>query len=942
MASRNPTDGSRVVGADPAYMEAMHHDWREDPNSVPDSWRHFFEGMAFAGRLSLPGDEGNVPESSSQFSVAELVRAYRREGHLAAQVDPLDLTPRRLDLLELSRWGFREEDLEREFDGTIVSSGFSVMALGDIRQLVHETYCRSIGVEYMHIQDDSVRLWLRQEMESCRNDPNYSNERRLEILGGLTDAELFEKFTHSRYPGQKRFSLEGGETLIPSLQALIEAAAKSGVAEIVLGMAHRGRLNVLANVMGMSYEMIFSEFEGNFLPDSVQGDGDVKYHKGYSSQWRAKNGEVVHLSLTANPSHLEAVNPVVEGRVRAKQRQRGDTERRSSVLPLLIHGDAAFSGQGVVAETLNLSQLPGYRTGGTVHLVINNQIGFTTLPEEARSSAYCTDVAKAVEAPIFHVNGDDPEAVVYATELALRFRQRFGRDVVVDMVCYRRHGHNEGDDPAFTQPVLYAQIKDRPSVRKLYIDRLLEGKGLTNEQVAQMAEEFRARLESAHETAKRDNVELEVQAFEGVWRGFDGPFKHETVDTHVEQDALMTIGRSLCTAPEGFNLNPKVGRQLKRRLDTFESTNTVDWPFAELLAFGSLLTEKTPVRLSGQDSGRGTFSQRHSVWQDFKSQQPYVPLNHLQPDQAKFCVYNSLLSEAAVLGFEYGYSLSEPNMLLMWEAQFGDFVNGAQVIIDQFITGAESKWQRDSGLVMLLPHGYEGQGPEHSNAYVERFLQGCAEMNAQVCIPSTPAQYFHLLRRQVRRDIRLPLIVFTPKSLLRHKRVISSVSELANGQFSEVLKDPHPPKKARRLVFCTGKVFWDLLEYREAQKIDDVALIRVEQLYPLQQETLREIADEHSEATEVIWTQEEPQNRGAWTHLFPQLLELFPDRLVGYVGREASASPSTGSLKRHRQEQEQLVKETLTGKIGKESDESRRQSTGGRRVGYRRSFDRVV
>jgi len=905
------------LAIDATYLDQMHERWRQDPASVPTTWQYFFSGMSYAetadedGDLCAPAREVATRAVRAQAQVANLILAYRRQGYRAACVDPLRACPTLTSVLTPERWGFGPQDMQTEFDAQLLRTSHEHLTLANLLALLSETYCGALGVEYMHIADREQRDWLQVQMEGRRNQPALSSEQKLDILVALTDAEVFEKFTHSRYPGQKRFSLEGGESLIPALHVLVEGAAELGVEEIVFGMAHRGRLNVLSNVLGMSYEMMFSEFEGHFLPDSVQGDGDVKYHKGYSSDWTTKTSKVVHLSLTANPSHLEAVDPVVEGRVRAKQRRRGDTEDRHRVLPLLIHGDAAFAGQGVVAETLNLSQLKGYRVGGTLHLVINNQIGFTTLPEESRSTTNCTDVAKMVEAPIFHVNGDNPEAVVYAVDLALRFRQRFSRDVVVDIVGYRRHGHNEGDDPALTQPVLYAGIKNRPSVREQYIARLVEQGHLQPEQAERRVSQFRQRLESAHQTAKRENVAIQVQAFEGLWKGFDGPFSFKPVDTSVPHSTLLSVARALCQVPDGFNLNPKVARQLPKRLQATEQQQSVDWAFAELLAMGTLLHEGTPVRLSGQDSARGTFSQRHAVWQDIETQQPYIPLNHLRDGQARFCVYNSSLSEAAVLGFEYGYALTEPGMLIMWEAQFGDFANGAQVIIDQFILGAESKWQRDSGIVLLLPHGYEGQGPEHSNAYLERFLQGCAENNVQICYPSTPAQYFHLLRGQVRRDIRLPLIVMTPKSPLRHKRVQSPVQQLRDGRFVEILDDPAPPARARRLVLCTGKLFWDLIAYREAQGIDDVALVRIEQLYPFHDQLFRSVVGAYEGASQVVWAQEEPRNRGAWTFLFPRLLQHLGSRLCGYVGREPSASAATGSLNRHRQEQERIVRQAL-------------------------------
>ncbi|MCC6748726.1 MAG: 2-oxoglutarate dehydrogenase E1 component [Deltaproteobacteria bacterium] len=905
-ASKGARDGSAdLLGQSAEYVEELYATWRQDPGAVPESWRAFFAGYEL-GQAGAPGSA----EGHAQSKLASLIYAYRSQGHWMAHVNPIAPPPGDHPALALEAFGFTEADLPRVFD-TGHLPGPPRATLGEILTQLRETYCRSVGVEYVHIQDREVRRWLQAQMEPGRNRPAFPRARRLQILEDLTDATAFERFTHSRYPGQKRFSVEGAETLIPALRALIELAAELGVGEVVVGMAHRGRLNVLANVLGMPHELIFSEFEGNFLPDSVHGDGDVKYHKGYGSEVRTQTGRAVHLSLTANPSHLEAVSPVVEGRVRAKQRQKGDTETRRAVLPLLIHGDAAFAGQGIVAETLNLSLLPGYRTGGTVHLVIDNQIGFTTLPGEARSTCYATDVAKMIEAPIFHVNGEDPEAMVFATELALRFRQTFGRDVVVDLVCYRRHGHNEGDDPTYTQPVMYARIAERPPVAELYRQQLVAAGELGAAEAEELALDYRARLEQAHELVKRTRTQFRPRTFEEHWQGLDAPFSFAPTDTGVPRELLGEVGRALTAAPADFHLNPKIARRLEAQRKALEGDGSVDWAFAEALAFGTLLAEGTPVRLSGQDSARGTFSQRHAVWQDVTSQAPFVPLNHLREGQARFCVYNSSLSEAAVLAFEYGYALSEPRMLILWEAQFGDFANGAQVIVDQFITGAESKWERDNGLVLLLPHGYEGQGPEHSSAYLERYLQATADHNIQVCYPTTPAQYFHLLRRQVRRPFRLPLVVMTPKSMLRRKEAVSALGELADGRFQEVLDDTRDPRSVRRIVLCTGKLFWELREACERQGREDVALVRLEQLYPLHEERLTAALGRYPAATELTWAQEEPENRGAWSYIFPILLRLAPGLRLAYAGRRRSASSATGSLKAHEHEQQQVLEAAL-------------------------------
>jgi 2-oxoglutarate dehydrogenase E1 component len=894
-----------IANAD--FVEALYEQWKAAPDSVSEPWQMFFQGFEMA---MCPRDCVASDRAGDQSRVASLIYNYRDQGHVIAQIDPLGNNPASHPQLELREFGFSESDLDRVFD-TGHLGGPKRAPLREIIAILRDTYCRSIGVEYLHIQDVRIRRWLQARMEPVRNRPAFSRERKIAILRCLNDAEMFEHFSHSRYLGQKRFSLEGGESMIAGLHQTVELAPELGVEEIVMGMAHRGRLNVLVNILDKSYAEIFTEFEGNFLPNTVGGDGDVKYHRGYTSDHLNADGRSVHITLTSNPSHLEAVDPVVEGRARAKQRQRNDLETRTRVLPLLIHGEAAFAGQGLVAETLNLSQLEGYTTGGTLHLIVNNQIGFTTLPRDAHSTKYASDVAKMIEAPIFHVNGDDPEAVVFAMELALRFRQEFHRDVVVDMICYRRHGHNEADEPMYTQPVLYRKIKDRPSVRKLYTKQLIDSGDLSEEEADAFASEFKARLEQAYEYVREAKPDLGVQAFEDLWQGLNNPYCYDCVATAVKHGELVRAARALTTIPEGFSLNPKVARRLPEIFESVKERGRVDWATAELLALGTLLLEGTPVRLSGQDSARGTFSQRHAVWHDMDTQGPYIPLNHLAPDQPKFGAYNSMLSEAAVLGFEYGYSLSDPRKLVLWEAQFGDFANGAQVIIDQFIVSSESKWQRTSGLVMLLPHGYEGQGPEHSNAYLERYLAACAEDNIQVCNLTTPAQHFHALRRQVKRSFRRPLIIMSPKSLLRHPLCVSTVEELIGGGFQEILDDPRPPAKARRLILCTGKVYYDVLARREADGVEDVALVRIEQLYPFNESAMDRIQGKYGDIEQVIWAQEEPRNRGAWTFMFPRLLERFPNIPVRYVGRQASASPATGSLRIHKEEQDEIARLAL-------------------------------
>ncbi len=920
----------------------------------------FFRGfeMAMCPRTCVASTRAHL-----QSQIASLIFAYRTEGHLAAHLDPLSEPVDCITIpdLDYRNYGFAEHDLDTVFDtghlgGSVQTSVAPPRATGvnpsadgrasaearnnengrdarstmppraslqSILSILQETYCRTIGVQYTHIQDKAIRRWLQAEIEPRRNRPNFDRAKKAEILRLLSEAEMFELFIHTRYPGHKRFSLQGGETLIPAVHALVEMAPDLGVNEIVLGMAHRGRLNMLANILDKEYDMIFSEFEGMLLPDSFGGDGDVKYHLGFSSNHVNASGKSVHLTLTANPSHLEAVDPVVLGRVRAKQRQLhhmkggsyapGEKVDRRGVLPFLIHGDAAFAGQGLVAETLNMSQLKGYHVGGTVHFVINNQIGFTTAPQDARSSAYCTDSAKAIEAPIFHVNGDDPEAVVFVTELALKFRQEFERDVVIDMLCYRRFGHNEADEPAFTQPLMYQKIKDRLSIYKLYGKNLLEAGEIDPAQTEKMASDFQSDLQK-HFTNHKKEVEFRSHAVDPRWEGLDQKSGDAPFKTTVSPELLEQIARAITRVPDGFNINPKIARQMAEKLKAFEQDSGLDWSFAEALALGTLLIEKTPIRLSGQDSERGTFSQRHSVWKDMVTEARYIPLNNISSDQSHFCVYNSPLSEASVLGFDYGYSLAEPRMLVLWEAQFGDFSNGAQMIIDQFIVASQSKWQRTSGLVMLLPHGFEGQGAEHSNAYLERYLSACAQDNIQVCNLTTPAQYFHVLRRQMKRKFRRPLILMAPKSMLRHKLAVSKLNEFTNDGFHEILDDSMPPKKPRRLVLCCGKLYYDLSEFRSAQGVQDIALVRIEQLYPLKNKLMLEIAGRYKGIDEIVWAQEEPKNRGAWPFIRPWLQYLFPEIPLHYIGRGYAASPATGSLLRHQKEQENIVESAILGK----------------------------
>ncbi|MDK2972575.1 MAG: 2-oxoglutarate dehydrogenase component [Candidatus Sumerlaeota bacterium] len=907
----------------PDYIEAQYTRWKENPDSVGEEWQRFFQGFDLGARHrseenDVPG--GDRPEAHPHFEslqsrVDSLVYHYRDVGHLIAQLDPLGRSARSHPLLELEAFGLSEEHLPMVFNAERIRAGAGRMTLKEIIDVLRATYCGSIGVEYMDIQNTPERRWLQNRMEQCQNRPEFDKAAKIRIALLLRRAEAFESFLQTNYVGQKRFSLEGAETLIPLLDTIIQSASPLGVDEMVFGMAHRGRLNVLANIMNKSMEELFSEFEDNYEPGTIMGDGDVKYHKGYSTDVVTLAGRQMHLSLTGNPSHLEAVDPVVCGRVRAKQRVSGDSDR-ASVLGVLIHGDAAFAGQGIVAETLNLSQLRGYRTGGTIHVIVNNQIGFTTLPEDGRSGTYCTDVAKMIQAPIFHVNGDDPEAVCHVVQLAVEFRQTFAKDVVIDMYCYRRLGHNESDEPSFTQPMLYEIIRNHPSPYTIYSAKLVEQKTATEAELDRMAHELDEQMSDAQKRARKTGVPVSNIPFQKEWANYSARYSHDPVATGAPIELLHTIAASWTNFPEGFSPNPKVGRILKRRYESVLEGKGIDWASAEQLAMGSLLAEGTPVRLSGQDSRRGTFSHRHAALWDVHTADIHIPNNNLGIEQARFCVYDSPLSEAAVLGFDYGYSLDNPDMLICWEAQFGDFANGAQTIIDQFIVSSESKWRRSSGIVLLLPHAYEGQGPEHSSGWLERFLQLSAEDNIQVCNMTTPAQYFHVLRRQMRRNFRKPLVIMSPKSLLRHPDVVSTIEDLTTGHFREVIDDPNAdPAKVRRVVLCSGKVYYDLIAARQKSGQTDVAIVRVEQLHPFPKDQLNAVLDRYrGKAAEFIWCQEEPQNRGAWTFINPMLEDECGIRFR-HVGRPRAASPAVGSLKRHQMEQKALVAEALnTGK----------------------------
>ncbi len=859
---------------------------------------------------AVPGSHEAIEK---QALVGQLIRSYRVRGHLAAHLDPLGTEPEPQRELSLSEYGLTVWDLDRKFIAGGLAGHSGMLPLREILDILRETYCRHVGVEFYHIPDPEVRHWLQERMESTRNSEPLPPEMKMRILEKLNAAEAFEKFLHTAYVGHKRFSLEGAEALIPMLDAVLNDAAVLGIEESVIGMAHRGRLNVLANIVGKSYASIFSEFEGVVDPMSSLGSGDVQYHIGAAGVHESPNGARVAVVVASNPSHLEAVDPVVEGMARARQDVREEGTRGSRVLAILIHGDAAFTGQGIVAETLNLSQLEGYRTGGTVHVVVDNQIGFTTTPSEGRSSFYATDLAKAVFAPIFHVNGDHPEEAVRAIRLALAFRQQFHRDAVVDLVCYRRWGHNEADDPSYTHPLLYAKIEKHRSVRKLYTEELLRRGDIDPRAAEDALADFRKRLDGAFEEVRRARGEAaaqarpELEAIEGVAR--------PSPETAAPRETLETVLAALDRVPEGFEAHPKLVKQLARRKDEFQA-DRIDWALAEALAFGSIVLEGTPVRLSGEDSGRGTFSQRHAILYDYRTGQPFVPLAHLAPGQASFEVYDSLLSENAVLGFEYGYSVDRPEALVLWEAQFGDFGNGAQVVIDQFIASAEEKWDQKSGLVLLLPHGYEGQGPDHSSARLERFLKLCARGNMAVAVPSTPAQYFHLLRRQALSEDRKPLVTLTPKSLLRHREAVSPAAALATGGFEEVLDDPSvsDPSDVRRVVLCSGKVYYDLAAHRKEGGFLDTALVRLEQDYPFPAERISSLLARYGRAKDVVWAQEEPRNMGAWDFVEERVLDnLAAGQSLRYAGRPSSSSPATGSYKKHLAEQRALLADAFQG-----------------------------
>jgi 2-oxoglutarate dehydrogenase E1 component len=930
-----------------AYVEALYDRYLEDPRSVDAHWRDFFSGLgntqgdvshaplvaalrqrARATRstsASLPERASGVAAAGSaakQGAVSRLIQIFMNRGHLVAEIDPLGLMQRPVPkVLNLDYFGLTEGDLDTEFfTGSRNEAIKPWLPLREILAQLRQIYCGTIGAEFAHVSNSTERLWLQDRFQVGRLQQHFSIDDRKNILWQLTAADGLERYLATKYPAQKRFSLEGGDSLIPLLDDLIQSSGRQDVEDIVIGMAHRGRLNVLVNVLGKSPDELFSEFEGKYDLKKLKGSGDVKYHKGFSCDVRTPRGNV-HVALAFNPSHLEIVNPVVEGSVRARQERRND-ERGDKVMPILLHGDAAFAGQGVVMETLQLSQARGFYTGGTIHVVINNQVGFTIAdPRDARSTLYCSDVAKMIEAPILHVNGDDPEAVVYAARLALEYRMKFHKDFVIDLVCYRRLGHNEADEPAATQPMMYQAIRRKPVARQLYADRLIAEGTLSQAEVDAMVEAYRRGLDEGKPQA-RSVLGLIGNKYTVDWT------KYAEVDwvtkprTGVRIESLRDYGARVTSFPQGFSLHRQVQRIVDDRRRMASGELPVDWGFAETLAYASLLDEGYEIRLTGQDSGRGTFFHRHAVGHDQATGATYVPLQHLKPGQPRFRVTDSLLSEEAVMGFEYGYSTTDPNCLVIWEGQFGDFGNGAQVVIDQFISSGEAKWGRVCGLTLFLPHGYEGQGPEHSSARLERFLQLCAENNMSVCVPSTPAQMFHMLRRQMLRRFRKPLIVMTPKSLLRHKLSVSSMDDLAQGPFRNVIDeiDDLAASGVRRVVFCSGKVYFDLLEARRAGEVRDVAIVRVEQLYPFPSDEYVAVLRRYPHAGEIVWCQEEPQNQGAWYQIRHRLQEpIGPQHELLYSGRAPAAAPATGIPQLHAVEQRSLVQAALTATIKEES-----------------------
>jgi len=930
---------SHLQGGNLAYVEQLFETYLTDPNAIPEEWRSYFDqlpsvdgnggpdvahsvireqfGYISRHQRSLGGSAPANATSASekkQIRVLQLINAFRFRGHQESRLDPLGVWQRQsVEDLDPSFHELGSSDMDLEFQTGSLNFGSETMKLADIVSGLRQTYCGSIGAEYMHVVDTRIKRWFQQRMEPVRSRPEYEASTRKHILERLIAAEGLEKYLGSRYPGVKRFGLEGGESLIPCLDELIQRAGSYGAKEIVVGMAHRGRLNVLVNTLGKNPRELFDEFEGKKLADF--GSGDVKYHQGFSSNVMTPGGEV-HLAMAFNPSHLEIVSPVVEGSVRARQDRRGDNVG-NQVVPIVMHGDAAFAGQGVVMETFQGSQTGGYGIGGTIHIVINNQVGFTThKQEDARSTEYCTDVAKMVQAPILHVNADDPEAVMFVTRMAMDYRNEFKRDVVIDLVCYRRRGHNEADEPAATQPVMYDKIRKLKTTRVQYADDLIAAGVITEQESKQMESEYRDALDNGEHVVKslvkEPNTDLYVD-----WTPYLGHEWTAKCKTSVPIKTIQELGKKLTRLPEGFSIQRQVSKIVKDREKMTAGALALNWGYGEMMAYATLLDEGHPIRITGQDVGRGTFSHRHAVLHNQKDGSTYISLKELSEDQPRFDIYDSYLSEEAVVAYEYGYAGTAPHGLVVWEAQFGDFANGAQVVIDQFLTSGEHKWGRLCGLTMLLPHGYEGQGPEHSSARLERYLQLCAEHNIQVCVPSTPSQVFHMLRRQAKRPLRKPLIAITPKSLLRHKEAVSDLDDLTTGTFKTVLREKElsDPKKVTRLIMCSGKVYYDLLEKKKSDERDDVAIVRIEQLYPFPEDDLDEILAEYPKLKHAVWCQEEPMNQGAWYcsqhHMHHSLNRLDPKLQLQYAGRKASAAPACGHMSVHIEEQKQLVNDAF-------------------------------
>ena len=922
MSSHSSDPLSPLNGQNIAFLEAIFEQYQTDPNSVTAEWRSYFSQLSNSALLPTPqgssiGASGSQAldaiAATKQGAVSRLISTYRAMGHKRAKIDPIgEMEVQDASELELGYHGLSDADLDTIFDTGPLRAP-ERLPLRDIVAILEQNYCGSIAYEYGHMASAQQRRWLRTQLEQPLGYSHFTSDRKKHIFDRLTASEGMERYLHTKYVGQKRFSLEGGESLIPMLDQIIQQGGASGVKEFVIGMAHRGRLNVLVNTLGKSPENLFSEFEGKYDKNENAASGDVKYHQGFSSDIQTSQGPV-HLSLAFNPSHLEIVSPVAVGSVRARQERRDD-DLGKTVLPISIHGDAAFAGQGVVMETFQMSGCRGYQTGGTVHIVINNQVGFTTShPRDSRSTPYCTEIAKMVGAPIFHVNGDDPEAVVFAAELAMKFREEFHKDVVIDLICYRRHGHNESDEPSVTQPMMYKTIKALPTTRRIYAQRLIDEGVITEEDETNLVAKYRASLEAGQRMVA-EFVEAQQGDHTVDWSPyFNIHWDHKT-KTSFNAKRLDYLAERLLAVPDDFKLHARAAAIMKSRRSMKDGELVLDWGMAENLAYATLLDENFGIRLSGQDSGRGTFFHRHATLHDTNSKRVHIPLQHIKDKQPEFNVINSLLSEEAVLAFEYGYACSDPKTMVIWEAQFGDFANGAQVVIDQFISSGEAKWGRLSGLTMFLPHGYEGQGPEHSSARLERFLQLCAQHNMQVCSPSTPAQMFHMTRRQMLRPYRKPLIVMTPKSLLRHKLSTSSLEDLHSGSFQTVIPeiDKLTNKNVKRIIYCTGKVYFDILEQRRESKQNDVAIVRVEQLYPFPREEVVKQLNKYPNATEVVWCQEEPKNQGAWYQILHHFKACIEDQhTLYYAGRDASASPAAGYLSTHRDQQAKLINDALS------------------------------